>query len=30
VDVSYWFIRALSWLGLAWKVRLPASEEQRV
>jgi stearoyl-CoA desaturase (Delta-9 desaturase) len=28
VDASYWFIRALSWLGLAWKVRLPASEGQ--
>jgi stearoyl-CoA desaturase (delta-9 desaturase) len=29
VDASYWFIRALSWLGLAWKVRVPASETVR-
>jgi stearoyl-CoA desaturase (delta-9 desaturase) len=25
VDMSYWFIRALSWLGLAWKVRVPGT-----
>jgi stearoyl-CoA desaturase (delta-9 desaturase) len=24
VDVSYWFIRALEMLALAWKVRTPA------
>jgi stearoyl-CoA desaturase (delta-9 desaturase) len=26
VDVSYWVIRALALLGLAWKVRLPAGQ----
>ena len=26
VDVSYWVIRALALLGLAWKVRLPARQ----
>ncbi len=25
IDVSYWIIRALACLGLAWKVKLPAS-----
>lgn len=33
IDVSYWIIRALAWLGLAWDVRVPskqAQEQQRV
>jgi stearoyl-CoA desaturase (delta-9 desaturase) len=25
IDVSYYVIRVMSWLGLAWKVRLPAA-----
>jgi stearoyl-CoA desaturase (delta-9 desaturase) len=25
IDVSYWFIRALALLGLAWNIRLPAT-----
>jgi stearoyl-CoA desaturase (delta-9 desaturase) len=25
LDASYWVIRALALLGLAWKVRLPAA-----
>ena len=24
IDISYWFIRALTWVGLAWDVKLPA------
>jgi stearoyl-CoA desaturase (delta-9 desaturase) len=27
IDVSYWIIRAMALIGLAWKVRLPAAEE---
>jgi stearoyl-CoA desaturase (delta-9 desaturase) len=26
IDVSYYLIRLLAWLGLAWKVRLPSEE----
>lgn len=26
IDISYWVIRALAWLGLAWNVRLPAQQ----
>lgn len=28
IDVSYYFIRLLSWVGLAWKVRVPSNEAQ--
>jgi stearoyl-CoA desaturase (delta-9 desaturase) len=28
LDLSYWFIRALALLGLAWDVRLPSKEAQ--
>jgi stearoyl-CoA desaturase (delta-9 desaturase) len=28
IDVSYWVIRALALLGLAWNVRLPTKEAQ--
>jgi stearoyl-CoA desaturase (delta-9 desaturase) len=24
IDVSYWIIRALAWVGMAWKIKLPA------
>lgn len=26
IDVSYWVIKAMSWIGLAWKIRVPAME----
>ncbi len=26
LDIGYYLIRLLSWLGLAWKVRLPSDE----
>ena len=26
IDISYYFIRLLSWVGLAWKVRVPSNE----
>ena len=28
IDMSYWIIRTLSWLGLAWEVRVPTKEAQ--
>ncbi len=28
IDVSYWVIRLLSWMGLAWNVKLPSAEAQ--
>ena len=28
IDVSYWVIRVLSWLGLAWNVKVPTREAQ--
>jgi stearoyl-CoA desaturase (delta-9 desaturase) len=28
IDVSYWIIRALAWVGLAWDVRLPTKQAQ--
>jgi stearoyl-CoA desaturase (delta-9 desaturase) len=28
VDVSYYLIRLMSWVGLAWKVRLPSAEDR--
>jgi stearoyl-CoA desaturase (delta-9 desaturase) len=28
LDVSYYFICLLSWVGLAWKVRVPSDEAQ--
>lgn len=28
IDVSYWVIRSLAWLRLAWNVRLPSREAQ--
>jgi len=28
-DLSYWIIRTLSWLGLAWDVRVPTKEAQQ-
>ena len=28
IDVSYWVIRVLSWVGLAWNVKLPSKEAQ--
>jgi stearoyl-CoA desaturase (delta-9 desaturase) len=30
IDVSYWVIRVLALLGLAWKVRLPAEQARTV
>jgi stearoyl-CoA desaturase (delta-9 desaturase) len=34
IDVSYWVIRALAWMGLAWNVKLPSKQalarEQRI
>jgi stearoyl-CoA desaturase (delta-9 desaturase) len=29
IDVSYYVIRALSWLGLAWNVKVPTRQAQR-
>ncbi|MHC5112083.1 MAG: acyl-CoA desaturase [Planctomycetota bacterium] len=29
LDLGFWVIRALSWLGLAWDVRLPAHKRAR-
>ncbi len=26
IDVSYWVIRGLAWLGLAWNIRLPSKQ----
>jgi stearoyl-CoA desaturase (delta-9 desaturase) len=29
IDVSYYVIRTLSWLGLAWNVKVPTRQAQR-
>lgn len=29
IDVSYWVIRIMSWVGLAWNVKLPSLQAQR-
>ena len=28
IDVSYWFIRSLAFVGLAWNVKLPTKQAQ--
>lgn len=28
LDLSYWIIRILAWLGLAWDVRVPSKQAQ--